>query len=100
MSKRMSQPPSPAATIATILPRHLEAVGCSVPSHPLGDFEKKPAQAGKATAPEMHKRHHRFPSIFYKMLAPLAALWQVSNCKCQIGEAPASSDAGLEAHHS
>jgi hypothetical protein len=49
MSKRMSQPATPAATMVTILPHHLEAGPCCpVPSHPFGDFKDKPAQ-GSAT---------------------------------------------------
>jgi hypothetical protein len=53
MSKRMSQPPSPAATIVTILPSSSrKQVRAAVPSHPFGDFKDKPAQGRKADAPE------------------------------------------------
>jgi hypothetical protein len=53
----MSQPPSPAATIVTILPHHLESRSVlPVPSHPFGDFKDKPAQRSEADAPEKHDR--------------------------------------------
>jgi hypothetical protein len=66
MSKRKSQPPSPAATIVTMLPHHLEAGPCCpVRSHPLGDFEDEPAEGGEASAPEKHERHPRVPFLFF-----------------------------------
>ena len=71
MSKGMSQPPSPAATIATILPHHLEAGPCcSVPSHPLGDFEDKPPEGGDADAPERMRDILAFPFLFTGHLRP------------------------------
>ena len=51
MSKRKSQPPSPAATIVTMLPIILKQVRAALfPQHPLGDFEDEPAEGGEANA--------------------------------------------------
>ena len=53
MSKRKSQPPSPAATIVTMLPIILKQVRAALFHHiPLGDFEDEPAEGGEANAPE------------------------------------------------
>jgi hypothetical protein len=68
MSKRKSQPPSPAATIVT-MPIILKQVRAALFAHIRSAILK--TSQPKAAKPT--------PSVFYRTLAPLVALWQVTN---------------------
>jgi hypothetical protein len=82
----MSQPAAPAATIVTTLSSSLgrsasAGSGQSVPSHPLGDLEDKPAKDSEAYAPEKNDRDHCLPFLICtESIRRYPRLQQVTNC--------------------
>ena len=80
MSKRKSQPPSRAATIVTMLPIILKQVRAALFPHMRSAILKtSQPKAAKPTPQKSMRDILAFPPVFYRTIAPLVALWQVTN---------------------